>query len=102
MYFPGPLQSYAPFSKEQETCTTSLLFSHKNMQSNALYSNMDGPRDYHSEVRQTEKEKDHITYMWNLIKMVEKNLFIKQKETHRFQNQSSGYHRWNHCGEKRI
>ena len=42
---------------------------------------MDGPRDYHSEVRQTEKEKYHITYTWNLIKMVEKNLFIKKNET---------------------
>ena len=33
------------------------------------------------------------TYMWSLIKMIQKNLFIKQKQTHRFQNQSYGYHR---------
>ena len=25
--------------------------------------------------------------MWNLIKMIQKTLFIKQKQTHRFQNQ---------------
>ena len=34
-------------------------------------------------------------YMWNLIKMIQKNLFIKQKQTYRFQNQSYGYHRGN-------
>ena len=41
-----------------------------------------------SEVSQTEKGKYLITYMWNLIKIIQKNLFIKQKQTHRFQNQS--------------
>ena len=47
-----------------------------------------------SEVSQTEKDKYYdITYMWNLIKMIQKNLFIKQKQTHRFQNQSYSYHR---------
>ena len=30
--------------------------------------------------------------MWNLIKMTQKNLTIEQKQTHRFQNQSYGYH----------
>ena len=46
-----------------------------------------------SEVSQTEKDKYHITYMWNLIKMIQKNLFIRQKQTPGFQNQSYGYHR---------
>ena len=31
-------------------------------------------------------------YMWNLIKVTQKNLYREQKQTHRFQNQSSGYH----------
>ena len=32
------------------------------------------------EVSQTEKDRDHdISYMWNLIKMVQKNLLIKLK-----------------------
>ena len=26
---------------------------------------------------------DDITYTWNLIKMIQKNLFMKQKQTHR-------------------
>ena len=28
-----------------------------------------------------------ISYMWNQIKIIQKNLFIKQKQTHRLQNQ---------------
>ena len=40
-----------------------------------------------SEVSQRQISYDFI-YMWNLIKMTQKNLFEKQKQTHRFQNQS--------------
>ena len=36
-----------------------------------------------SEVSQTEKDKYHINYMWNLKKMIQMNLFTKQKQTHR-------------------
>ena len=36
-----------------------------------------------SEVSQTEKEKYHITYMQNLTKLIQMNLFTKQKQTHR-------------------
>ena len=36
-----------------------------------------------SEVRQI---SHNITYMWNLIKMIQMNLFTRWKETHRFQN----------------
>ena len=34
--------------------------------------------------------------------MTQKNLFIKQKQVHRFQKQSYGYHRWNRFGEGGI
>ena len=40
-----------------------------------------------SEVSQTEEDKYHITYVWNLKKM---NLFIKQKQTHRHRKQTYG------------
>ena len=40
--------------------------------------------------------------MCNLIKMIQKNLFRKQKQTHRFQNQSYGYHKGNNDGEGGI
>ena len=35
---------------------------------NAICSNMDGPRDCHTEWSQTEKDKYSISYMWNLKK----------------------------------
>jgi len=38
-----------------------------------------------------------ITYIWNLIKMIENNWFIKQKQPHRFGNQTYGYQRGS-CG----
>ena len=44
-----------------------------------------------------EKDKYHISYMWNLIKIIQKNFFINQKQTHRFQNQIYSYQRRN-CG----
>ena len=39
---------------------------------------MDEPRNYHTKWNQTEKGK-YITYMWNLEKMIQMNLFMKQK-----------------------
>ena len=44
-----------------------------------------------SEVGQTEKDKYHITFMWNLKKMIQMNLFIKLKQTHRHRKQTYGY-----------
>ena len=47
-----------------------------------------------SEVSQTKKDKYHdITYMQNLKKMIQMNLFTKQKQTHRLREQTSGYWR---------
>ena len=45
-----------------------------------------------SEVSQTEKDK-YITYMWNLKKMIQMNLFTKQKPTHSHRKQNYGYQR---------
>ena len=41
-----------------------------------------------SEVRQISCD---ITYMWNLKKMIQMNLFTKQKQTHRHRKQTYGY-----------
>ena len=47
-----------------------------------------------SEVSQTDKDKYHDnTYMWNLKKMVQMNLFTKHKQTHRHRKQTYGYQR---------
>ena len=45
-----------------------------------------------SEVRQTERYISYdITYMWNLKKMVQMNLFTKQKQSQRCRKQFYGY-----------
>ena len=45
-----------------------------------------------SEVSQRQISYD-ITYMWNLKKMIQMNLFTKQKQTHRHRKQTYGYQR---------
>ena len=45
-----------------------------------------------NEVSQTKQIYD-ITYMWNLIKMIQMKLFRKQKQIHRTRNQTYGYQR---------
>ena len=47
-----------------------------------------------SEVRQTDKEKYDITYMWNPTPpklMIHMNLSTKRKQTHRHRKQTYGY-----------
>ena len=47
-----------------------------------------------SEISQTEKDKSYyyITYMQNFFKkMIQMNIFIKQKQTHRVREQIYGY-----------
>ena len=49
---------------------------------NAICSNMDGPRDCHTEWSKSDRERQisyDITYMWNLKKGVQMNLSTKQK-----------------------
>ena len=46
-----------------------ILLSHKKEWNNAICSNMDGPRDYHTKWNKSERERQisyDITYMWNL------------------------------------
>ena len=47
-----------------------ILLDHKKEQNNAICSNMDGPRDCHTEWKSdTERQISYdITYMWNLQK----------------------------------
>ena len=58
-----------------------ILLSHNKEQNNAICSNMDGPRDCHTErcKSDTKRQISHdTTYMWNLKKRVQVNLFTKQ------------------------
>ena len=46
-----------------------IFLSHKKEWNNAICSNMDGPRDCHTEWNKSEREQQipyDITYMWNL------------------------------------
>ena len=60
---------------------------------------------YHTERSKSGRERQiscDITSMWNLIKMIQNNLLNKQKQTHRFQDPSYGYHRGKHWEKERI
>ena len=52
-----------------------------------------------SKLIQRKQTSYDIPYKWNLIKMIQMNAFVKQKQTHRFKNQTCGYQRGNHGGE---
>ena len=55
-----------------------------------------------SEVRERQISYD-ITYMWNLNKkMIQMNLFTKQKQTHRHRKQTCGYQRGKVGGRDRL
>ena len=57
---------------------------------------MDGPGDHHTKQGKPDRERQilyDITYMWNLKKMIQMNLFTKQKQTHRCRKQTYGYQR---------
>ena len=47
-----------------------ILLSHKKEWNNAICSNIDGPRDYHTKWSKSERERQiyDIAYMWNLKK----------------------------------
>ena len=57
-----------------------ILLSHKMEWNNAICSNMDRPRDYHTMSSKPDKDKYHmISHMWNL--KIDINEFIYQTET---------------------
>ena len=69
-----------------------LLLSHKKEWNNAI-CNMDRPTDCHTEWSKSDRKRQisyDITYMWNLKKkkMVQMNLFTKQKYSHRYRKQT--------------
>ena len=44
----------------------------------------------------------HIYYVWNLKKMMQVNLFTKQKQTHRHRRQTYGYQRGKGVGRNKL
>ena len=68
-----------------------ILLSHKKEWNNAICSDMDEPRDYHTEWSQTEKDNYHvISYMWNLKKWYEWT-YLQNRNSHRRRKQTYGY-----------
>ena len=83
-----------------------ILLSYKIVK-NAIFSNMDGQRDYHTKWIQSERKRQisyfcgrthSIRYMWKL-NMTQMNLFMKQKQIHTHRKQTYGYQRGKGVGE---
>ena len=81
---------------------SGLLLSHKQW-SNAVCSNMDGPRDYHSELSQKEKDEHHIIPpICGIENMTQRSLPTKQEQTHRHREQTCGCQGRERMGEPWI
>ena len=66
---------------------------HKKEWHITICSNMDGLRDYHTEWNKSDRERQilyDITFMWNFKKMIQMNLFTKQKPCHKLQKKLTG------------
>ena len=77
-----------------------ILLSHKKEWNIAICINMDGPGDCHTEWSKSDRERQvsyDIAYMWNLKKMIQMNIFTKQKQTHRLREWTYGY-QWGRMG----
>ena len=59
-----------------------ILFSQRKEWNNAICSNMDGPRDYHTKWSKSDRERQisHTAYMWNLKKKKSTNELIYKTE----------------------
>ena len=61
-----------------------ILLSHKKEWYNANYSNMDGPRDYHTMWSKSDRERQtlyNITSMWNLVNDTNKLLYKTETDS---------------------
>ena len=82
-----------------------ILLSHKKKLNWVICSEVKGPRVCHTEWSKSDKERQisyDITYMWNLIKMIQINLFTKQEQTHRLGKQTYGYQRGKVVGRDKL
>ena len=71
-----------------------LSLSHIKGWNSAICSNMDGPEDYHTKWRKSDRERQiyYIAYMGTLKEMTEMNLFTNEKQPHRLREWTYGYH----------
>ena len=57
------------------------MLSHKKEWDNAICTNMDGPRDCHTEWSSSDRERQYVTYMQNLKKKKNTNELMYKIET---------------------
>ena len=62
---------------------------HKQESSNAIWNNINGPRDYHAKSNREKNISLHVESK----KMLQMNLFIKEKHIHRHRKKTFGYQR---------
>ena len=71
-----------------------ILLSHKKEWNNAICSNMDRPRDYHTKWSKSEKEKYHITSLiCGILNVTQMYLSTEQKQTQRHREYTCDWQR---------
>ena len=81
---------------------TTEYYSVTKKWNNAIFSNMDGSRDYHSKWQKAERERQipyDITYVWNL-KYDTNELIYETKTTSKHRKQTYSYQRGKGAGDK--
>ena len=66
------------------------IFTIRKEQNDAICSDMDRSRDYHTKWSKSKKDSYHMISLIcgiKFLKMIQMNLFTKQKQPHRSQNQ---------------
>ena len=58
-----------------------ILLSHEKEWNNAICSNMDGPRDYHTKWSKSDKDIYDIIYMWNLKNNTNEFIFKTERDS---------------------
>ena len=75
------------------------LLSHKKGWNYTICNNMDGPRADHTKWSKSEKEKYHmISLICGIWRIMQINLFTKEKQSHRHRKQTYGYQRGKEWG----
>ena len=74
---------FSPDKEDVVHIYNGILLSHKKEWNNAICSNMDGPRDCHTEWNKSERERQisyYIAHMWNLKKATNELIYKTKKE----------------------
>ena len=82
-----------------------ILLSHKGEWNNAIGSNIDGPRDYHTKWSKSVRERQipyYITYIWNLKYDTNELIYKTETESHRHREQTCGHQGGGVWGEEWI